>query len=347
MKRFALHEARGRRELGAGMLAFALGVVVIAYVVICARTGSAWPWLEVVHEDGQRTLLGSLFYFEHAMRELPLDLLLALAIGGSALAILPAGDRPSAQLGRRRVGGLGLVAAFVIATITVGAAWHGGVSAVLDNLLQYHTRPGAALEWGAHWRYHLLSRLALLMLAIGVAGILRLLVGGEGRAIARTGPALVASSLVAFTALTILFAAGPRSLLAPFRDPVYIGHQAREIFTHVLVTLPAAWGFCLLLARHAEHSKCRGTRRAAPVDGARGVSRNRRSPAGSRGLHGFVAGRRGVARTDGGHRHVALPALLRARRHLPGGSSRCRSGLRGRCRSVALAGDQRFAPRSR
>ena len=262
MKGFALQKTRDRRVLGAGMLAFGVGVVMIAYIVICARTGSSWPWLEVVHEDGERTLLGSLFYFEHAMRELPLDVLLALAIGGSALAILPAGDRASARLGRRRVGGLALVAAFVIATILVGTAWHGGVSAVLDNLLQYHTRPGAPLEWGAHWRYHLLSRLALLMLAIGMAGFLQLLIGVEGRAIARTGPTLVASSLLAFLALTIFFAASPRSLLAPVRDAVYIGHQAREIFTHVLVTLPAAWGLCLLLSRPAEHADA--AERSAP-----------------------------------------------------------------------------------
>jgi hypothetical protein len=34
----------------------------------------------------------------------------------------------------------------------------------------------------------------------------------------------------------------------------YIGHQAREIFTHLLVTIPAAWGLCLLLARRTEDS---------------------------------------------------------------------------------------------
>ena len=37
----------------------------------------------------------------------------------------------------------------------------------------------------------------------------------------------------------------PRSHLgrtaAPIRDPRYLGHQAREVLTHALVTVPIAW----------------------------------------------------------------------------------------------------------
>jgi len=242
--KFSLKKAWSQRALGVGMSAFAGVVVMVAYLGICS----------MVHEDGQRTLLGSLFYFEHALRELPLDLLLALAIGGSAIAILPQAERPSAQARRRRATGLALLACFAIATILAGTVWRVGASGALDNFLQYHTRPGAPLEWGSHWRYHLLSRLALLMLAVGLSGILQTLIGGEQRKITRAGPLLVASSLAAFLAFTILFSAGLRSLLAPLRDPVYIGHQAREIFTHLLVTIPAAWGLCLLFARRAEDS---------------------------------------------------------------------------------------------
>ena len=35
----------------------------------------------------------------------------------------------------------------------------------------------------------------------------------------------------------------------PFRDPAFLGHQLRELFTHALVTLPLALGTCLALAR--------------------------------------------------------------------------------------------------
>jgi hypothetical protein len=36
----------------------------------------------------------------------------------------------------------------------------------------------------------------------------------------------------------------------PFRDPAFLGHQLREPFTHVLVTLPLGLGVCFALARH-------------------------------------------------------------------------------------------------
>jgi len=45
--------------------------------------------------------------------------------------------------------------------------------------------------------------------------------------------------LVLFTALSIVFGLD----LKPFTDPVFLGHQAREAFTHGLVTLPLAWWY--------------------------------------------------------------------------------------------------------
>ena len=38
-----------------------------------------------MHEDGRRTLIETILYFEHATRELPLDVILGIAIGGSVL----------------------------------------------------------------------------------------------------------------------------------------------------------------------------------------------------------------------------------------------------------------------
>ena len=78
-----------RRHLAVALLAFAAVVLLVAFVMICVRTGSLWPWTRVVHEDGQRTLLLTIFYFEHATRELPLDVLLGIAIGGCACFACP------------------------------------------------------------------------------------------------------------------------------------------------------------------------------------------------------------------------------------------------------------------
>src|SRR5690348_6024203 len=57
--------------------------------------------------------------------------------------------------------------------------------------------------------------------------------------------ALYAAALMVFAAATIIFGVS----MLPFRDPIYLGHQLRELVTHTLVTLPLALGTCFVLAR--------------------------------------------------------------------------------------------------
>lgn len=222
------------------------GVVLIAaYTAIAIHAGDAWPWREIVHESGDRTLIATVLYYQHAARELPLDLVLALAVAGSALFALPSGNTavsaPHRSLRRVWLGG---AAVLVVAAIVAGTLAVGGVSSLGDNLLQMHTRPGEPLAWGAHWRYHLLSRAALLLVSLGFAAGLVRLVGGSAARGAVSGLALYGAALATFAGLSLVFAPD----LDPFRDPVFLGHQIREVFTHALVTLPAAWALCLALA---------------------------------------------------------------------------------------------------
>lgn len=56
----------------------------VAFIAVCLQADTPWLWNRVVHEDGQHTFLETIFYFEHATRELALDAVLALAIAGAA-----------------------------------------------------------------------------------------------------------------------------------------------------------------------------------------------------------------------------------------------------------------------
>ena len=245
-----------RRRLAVALLGFAAVVLLAAFVMICVRTGSMWPWTRVVHEDGQRTLLLTILYFEHASRELPLDILLGIAIGGCAYFVFGSTvrrvDRPSRA---RRTFALAWATALVVTVIIVGTALQGDRPRVLlENLLQHHTRPGAALVWGSHWRYHLLERIALILISIGFAGVLRWFADREvddsgpfdGRRSTRVGLGIAGSAIVVYLLLSVVFANDLASMLDPLRDRIYLGHQARELFTHALVTVPVAWGACLL-----------------------------------------------------------------------------------------------------
>ena len=123
-----------------------------------------------------------------------------------------------------------------------------------DNLLQFPTRPGAPLVWGSHWRYHLLSHLTLMLASFGLAGPV-MLAGGRSKAGNPKGLTVFGAALVTFLVLTVLFVPGADS----FRDPILLGHQVREAFTHALVTVPMAWSVCLLLARGEWKTEAIGT----------------------------------------------------------------------------------------
>jgi hypothetical protein len=186
-----------------------LAVLSTAFVILCIHHGTAGPWNVVVHEDGHHTLLGTIFYFDHALGELPLDLLLSAAVAGAMLCALP-----SPTL--RPFGKLVMVCLILDAVIVVGAK-----SREL-YLFQFHTRDDAPMVYGSHWHYHFLSQAALMLLPLIFVPI-------------KYNRVLVAAWVV-FAALTIVFGISSAS----FIDPRYLGHQARELFTHTLVTIPLA-----------------------------------------------------------------------------------------------------------
>ncbi|MCL6481860.1 MAG: hypothetical protein K6U02_09040 [Firmicutes bacterium] len=214
------------------------GTLAGSFAWMGLATGDAWPWQRVVHEDGQRTLLRTLFYFEHALRELPLDVLLAWAVGAAAAHFFPQsrlGPNERSLLLRLSTS----VSVLLLVGIVAGTWATAGAESVAQNLAQMPTRPGAPLDWGAHWRYHVLERLALLAAAFALFGLLAEK-GQQGNSKALRQ---YLGSLAGFVLLTVLFGLTPE----PFADARYLGHQARELFTHGLVTLPLAVGACLKL----------------------------------------------------------------------------------------------------
>lgn len=225
-------------------------VLAVAFVAVCVQAGTAWPWASIVHEDGQHSFLATIFYFEHATRELLLDAVLALAIAGAVRCFYPPAAEADLRwlrliFGLATLASLALILGGTAHMNAFGPAYHGEArgQTILHNLAQYPTRPGAPFVWGAHWRYHLIERFAEVLLAFFAAGFVWLL-DGRPAAPERAGSLYVAA-LAIFAGATIVF--GVSAL--PFRDPIYLGHQLREILTHTLVSLPLGLGVAFTLAR--------------------------------------------------------------------------------------------------
>lgn len=218
-----------------------LTILAAAFLAICVHFHTAWPWRVMVHEDGQRTFLDTVLYFEHALGELPLEVLLSAAVAGWMLWLC---GPPVAKA--TAVWNIGIIAIALDATIFVGATMHAGAHAAMLNLFQYHTRDSESMIFGSHWQYHLLSQLALMLLP-AVAQV------GNPRPIVSRPLALI-TALTLFAILSVIFGLST----APFTDARFLGHQARELFTHALITVPLAIGCCLAIPREEaaeSHSK--------------------------------------------------------------------------------------------
>lgn len=227
---------------------FPLTIIAAAFVAICVHFRSAWPWLVVIHEDGRRTFLDTVLYYEHALGELPLDLLLSAAVAGWVLWLC---GPPVAKSGA--LWNIGAIAIALDATIFVGASIHVGAHNAILYLLQYHTRDSEPMIFGSHWQYHLLSQVALMSLPVFVTiacsrARFRFVCQNHDR---KGESSLLLSAWALFAILTMIFGVSSAS----FTDARFLGHQARELFTHALVTVPLAIGCCLAMPRTESNSK--------------------------------------------------------------------------------------------
>jgi len=72
------------RTAGNLLVATAAMTLAASFLAICRETGTLWPWNRVVHEEGSRTLRGTLLYWEHATRELLTHALVTVPLGVAA-----------------------------------------------------------------------------------------------------------------------------------------------------------------------------------------------------------------------------------------------------------------------
>lgn len=225
-------------------------VVVLAgsYALLAVRHGAWNLFPAIIHENGRYTLTETIFYFRHFVRELPVNTLIALALGILACLHSPLGaDRGperSERLSklRRRAG----LAALFMAVAAILLTW-----LQLDRretwieLAQYRTRDELS-EFGSHWRYHLLHIVDSVLFCLGLLLVVR------GCTSTGTVNRCCIRGMIAWWLVFALITYGFGSPLRALTDPLYLAHQAREIETHRLLTLCPVLGCILWIDRRLE-----------------------------------------------------------------------------------------------
>lgn len=228
------HAPRLQRAWLVLLLTAPIVLVVIAYGWLAVDHGAPFLWNVVVHEGGHYTFGQAVLFFRHFLREVPVDIAMAISIAAGVRLVAPRAVPVT------RYWFMGLAILLVAVALAVAASEEGWWEAVRD-LLQYRTRDDDT-RYGSHWRFHLLSTIwfcgaapLLAGISAGVPGVPRAL--GAGRR-------LLIASWLWVAVLTIAFGLTTE----PFTSDRYIGHQAREILTHGLITLPFTVGLCAILA---------------------------------------------------------------------------------------------------
>jgi hypothetical protein len=200
---------------------FPLTVWILSYLVLVREFGRWDLRRTLIHETGRYTLRETIFYYDHFLRELPIDGLFAWAILWSYAA---AGVQVPRLLPWAGAASVALIA--FLLWIFGGSVHAVGWKPTMLSLFQYRetdTRSG----WGTHWQMHFLSTAVCLLLFM-LPGVLF-----APPADLRNQALLI---LGIFLGLSAVFGCGWKALT----HPRWILHGAREIFTYVVtVGLPA------------------------------------------------------------------------------------------------------------
>ncbi|MGH7659113.1 MAG: hypothetical protein ACREL6_12840 [Gemmatimonadales bacterium] len=221
-----------------------LAVLALAHLWLALEHGSLWLWDLPVHESGRYTFGETVLYFAHFLREIPVDVAIAFFL----LAAIP--EVPAAEENAHRLAGLArnalgaAIGLILVAGVVVAVT--DGVASGMRDLLQFRTRDDMA-SFGSHWHFHWLSTLW-----IGVAApvVVRGVPTSHGTADSPPHQLAVWVAWGYFVALTLIFGLSGES----FADPRYIGHQAREIFTHAPVTMLLTIGILRLAGGRPSHA---------------------------------------------------------------------------------------------
>lgn len=210
-----------------------------AYIWLAFDHGTLWLFPTVIHESGNYNFLQTIFYFRHVIRELPITLFYAIASVAAFKTYGPMSQGPVRRSTRSWKPS-------VIALVIIGVSWlktvdDWGTEVAIQELLQGYTRDDMFLP-GSHWPFHFLSSISYVAGAVIMAAFLHYAIYGDlppYRASLRWR--WIGGCLLILLGLTLVMG----RTTDPFLDPRYIGHQGRELFTHLSMTLPLSFGILL------------------------------------------------------------------------------------------------------
>lgn len=210
--------------------ALAAGMLLGSYLWLAAAHGSLALGPVLVYESGRLTFAETVLSWDHFLREIPLCVVMALAVVAVHRSTGRRFGAPPAVRTRVAVVAAAAVCALLPIAAFATTAGERGADHALRDLLQFRTR-GDVESFGSHWHSHWFHAVWFCVAGPVAAAALRR--GGPPTA----GIGVWVPSWALTAALTAVFGL-PADVFTGAR---VVAHQAREIATHTLLTAPIAW----------------------------------------------------------------------------------------------------------
>lgn len=231
------------------IICFAIPVLVLigAYLHMTIQYDKIWLFNTVVHENGKYTLLEVIFYFRHFLWEFPIKTVYAFMIVGIfyyyGSPISTGLNTENSLISNHKI----IMSASVFLSIVIFSfvvtANQLGFHETLLEVAQFRRSELHPLLFGAHWRNHFLSNIAMYTTSISMVVFYRFIIG-DNLGKRRYFSLLLPITAIFFILMTLFFGINTD----PFTIHSYLGHQLREIFgTDLSITMPLMIGILVHL----------------------------------------------------------------------------------------------------
>ncbi len=217
-------------------------ICLISYIHLAIFQKQIFLFNTVIHENGRLTLLGSLFYFEHFLGQIPQNIVLSFFLAGLLNHIyIPTKTRLQNTSQELKLGKYLLSIALLLFVLAIGVSWiREGYEMMVKILFQYKEND-KIYGYGGNWNLSFSSNFTALFMIVSLCYFLY---PSKENSLAEIDPFTI--RFFAFGAgLLFLFAALWEVNLHTFIKPRYILHNVREIVTNFFFTFSLPISFAI------------------------------------------------------------------------------------------------------
>ncbi len=193
----------------------------------------------VVHEDGNLTLLQTMFTFDHFLGQLPMVIMFSLFLPGAFLLYGSRIDKTKLNKPKLKkiIVALTIISVIFLLIIFTASINRVGLDETLKVLSQSRENP-VTYQHGGNWKMMFFSNIILFFVTLLYAGIIRIILLKQQPQTQKLAKAYILIGVFIFIILSIIFKVNS----GVFTNSRWLAHGVRELLTNGFITFPLVFG---------------------------------------------------------------------------------------------------------